>query len=149
MKDNKNIKIFCVDDDQFTLRLTEQVLKRLQYTNVSSFESGEECLAHLDESPDLVFMDYQMDGMNGVEALKAIKKHNPSIYVVMFSALENVQIVDETIDLGAFSFLRKEGDLQQMFSAIMEKIGPRVSSIQQFMSISAKSMKPVSYKLMD
>ncbi len=146
MKNQKNLKIFYVDDEPFTLRLSQGVLNNLDYTDVTIFDSGEACLAKINENPNIVFLDYQMKGMNGVEVLTEIKKRNSTIYVVMISTQDNVQIMDKTIDLGAFSFLRKEGDVNDMLTTIMEKIGPRVASIQNFLSLTSKSYRPISFK---
>ena len=142
MSTSTNLKIFCVDDELFTLQLSEQVLKNMAFHDVSIFQNGNECLAHLNENPDVVFLDYNMNGMNGLDVLKEIKKYNPSIYVVMLSAQTNKDITLESIDYGAFTFMKKEGNLRDNLTAIMEKIAPRGSAVQSFLSLTSGASKP-------
>jgi len=145
MKTVNNLKIFCVDDELFTLQLSEQVLKNLEYTDVSIFQNGSDCLAHLNENPDVVFLDYNMSGLNGLDVLKEIKKYNPSIYVVMLSAQTNKEITLETIDYGAFTFMKKEGNLHDNLASIMDKIAPRISAVQSFLSLTSNALKPTKF----
>ncbi len=149
MQATKNLKIFCVDDELFTLHLSEQVLKNLDYQDVSIFQNGSDCLAHLEENPDVVFLDYNMNGLNGLDVLKKIKKYNPSIYVVMLSAQTNKDITLETIDFGAFTFMKKEGNLQDSLSGILKRIAPRISSIQSFLSMTTAGSRVASYNRTD
>jgi len=80
--------IFLVDDDVLCLNLYSQFLKQLGYTNVHLFDNGNDCLESLDEfKPDIIFLDYNMDDLNGIDVLKQIKKFNPAINVFVISGL--------------------------------------------------------------
>lgn len=145
MSNPKNLKIFCVDDELFTLQLSQQILKNLEYHDVHVFQNGFDCLTHISENPDLVFLDYNMEGMNGIEVLKAIKKYNSSIYVVLLSADEDKNLSVEGVGSGAFTFMKKEGNLQDTLSSILERLAPRLSSIRSFLSTTGVGNKPNNF----
>ena len=90
-----DMKIFIVDDDIFCLSLYEQFLRNLGYTEMTSFNAGDDCLQHIKEQPALVFMDYNMEGMNGIEVLRKIKAFDSHIMVYIISGQENRQVATE------------------------------------------------------
>ena len=65
--------VFVVDDDPIWRTLLVNMLKEIGYQNISAFESGPSCLYHLHKEPDLVFVDYSMSEMNGIELLQQIR----------------------------------------------------------------------------
>jgi CheY-like chemotaxis protein len=91
MENQQDVKIFLVDDDAFSLNLYEQNIRNLGYTNVTIFHSGVDCLNNLDQQPEIIFLDHNMDVLTGFEVLKKIKRINPNIYVIMLSAQENMK----------------------------------------------------------
>jgi CheY-like chemotaxis protein len=102
-----SLKIFLVDDDVFCLSLYEQQLKTLGYRNVHTFSNGHECIARLNEMPDIVFLDHDMDNLGGLEVLRIIKANNPDIYVVFLSGQEDSTVIAATLKFGAFDFIVK------------------------------------------
>ena len=117
-----DLKIFIVDDDIFCLTLYNQFLKNLNYSNVTSFTGGDECLEHLGAQPNLVFLDYNMEGMNGVEVLKKIKQANPSIIVYIITGQENAKVAEEALKAGASDYVVKSSLSPDKMKAIMEKV---------------------------
>ena len=87
MKKNNKVKIFLVDDDAVTLKLMQ--IEFLQQTDfeVETYPTGEACIENLSHNPDLIVLDYHLDGiqknaMNGMQTLDKIKPfhlspHNP------------------------------------------------------------------------
>ena len=85
MKTNKKIKIFLVDDDALFLKKSE-----IEFLNHGDFEiytyaTGELCLKSIDKNPDIIILDYHLDGiqkgaMNGIDTLDKIKKVNDKIH---------------------------------------------------------------------
>ncbi len=97
MKNEKRVKLFLVDDDALFLKLLE--IEFLEYADfdIETYSTGERCLAHLSHAPDIVFLDYHLDGivdgaMNGLETLNKIKAFNPSISVVMLSSQDKIDV---------------------------------------------------------
>jgi len=117
-----DLKIFIVDDDIFCLTLYEQFLRNLGYTNVKSFNAGDDCLAELKEQPELIFLDYNMEGLNGIEVLKKIKAFNPDIMVYIITGQESSMVAVEAIKAGAIDYIVKSSLSPDKMALIMEKI---------------------------
>ena len=107
METNTELKIFVVDDDPFSLTMYEHHLRNLGYTNVTAFENGTACLNNLTKQPDLIFLDHQMEILNGVDVLKKIKRFNPNTFVVFISAQDDVQTAVNSLKYGAFDYIIK------------------------------------------
>jgi DNA-binding NtrC family response regulator len=118
----KDLSIFLVDDDLFSLQLMEFAVRSKGMERVSSFTSGSECLNALTEEPDVIFLDHQMDHVIGTEVLKAIKRFNPDIYVVFVSGQQQVEIAVESLKYGAFDYIVKDEKLTERIDAVLEKI---------------------------
>lgn len=78
--------------------------------NVKVFQTGEECIAHLDEKPDIVVMDYFLPGMNGIETMKVIKKKLPIVPVIFLSAQNEGKTVLAALKAGAEDYVVKGKD---------------------------------------
>jgi DNA-binding NtrC family response regulator len=117
-----DLKIFIVDDDIFCLTLYNQFLKNLGYSNVTSFTGGDECLNHLDAGPELIFLDYNMEGMNGIEVLKKIKSVNPNIAVYIITGKEDPAVATEAVKQGAVDYVVKSSLSPDRMKSIMEKV---------------------------
>ena len=110
-KENK-IKIFLVDDDALFLRSLE--IEFLQHADfaIETFATGELCLAHLSNNPDVVILDYFLDGivegaMNGIETLDRIKASKPSLPVVMLSSQDKIDVAVNCMHHNAFDYVVK------------------------------------------
>ncbi|OQP61869.1 histidine kinase [Niastella vici] len=117
-----DMKIFIVDDDIFCLTLYEQFLRNLGYTDMTSFNAGDECLQQIKERPALVIMDYNMEGMNGIEVLKKIKAFNSGIMVYIISGQENKQVAQEALQYGALDYVVKSSLSPERMAAIMNRV---------------------------
>src|ERR1700761_4276047 len=101
MEPQKPLTIFWVDDEPFCLDLYRQYLKNLGQSNVALFSSSTECLAHLAEHPDLIFLDHSMGPIDGLETLKKIKRTDPNALVVFISGQEEIAIAVTALKFGA------------------------------------------------
>lgn len=122
MAHHPDLKVFIVDDDIFCLTLYNQFLQNLGYTNVTSFTGGDECLDHMNASPELIFLDYNMEGLNGVEVLKEIKKSNPSVFVFIITGKEDPNVAAEAMKYGAMDYVVKSSLSPDKMKSIMQKV---------------------------
>ena len=129
-----DMKIFIVDDDIFCLTLYEQFLRNLGYSDMTSFNAGDECLHHVKEGPGLVFMDYNMEGMNGIDVLKKIKAIDPHIMVYIISGQENSLVAKEALQHGALDYVVKS-------SLSPDKMGVIMQRVEQLYTPSQKTVK--------
>jgi DNA-binding NtrC family response regulator len=100
-------RILIVDDEPFNLDLLEQELAEKGY-GVERARDGQEALDKLQTSqPDLVFLDYMMPGMNGMEVLKEIRRRGIDVPVVMITAHGTIERAVEAMKEGAYDFITK------------------------------------------
>ena len=120
-------KIFIVDDDAMLTEALSDYLTRKVLNQVSSFQTGEECLKHLSEMPDIVVLDYylnsvQKDAANGLEILQAIHKHNPNTQVIMLSNQEKYSTALKSIQSGAVQYVIKDEEAFEKIAALIQQI---------------------------
>jgi two-component system OmpR family response regulator len=110
---DKPKKIFIVDDDAMLTEALKDYLTRTTPNEIYVFSTGEECLKHLPENPDVIILDYYLntvhkDAANGMEILQVIKKHYPGIHVIMLSSQEHYAIALQTLQQGAGQYVIKD-----------------------------------------
>jgi DNA-binding NtrC family response regulator len=115
-------KIFIVDDDIFCREMYAHHIKNLGYTDIVSFDNGQDCINHLTEEPDIILLDHRMEPLDGIELLKKIKRFNPDIYIVLISGQEDMQVAINALKYGAFDYIIKGGNDVEMITAILKKI---------------------------
>ncbi len=101
-------KIMVVDDAAFMRITLKNMLERNGFEVVGEAANGAEAVKRFAElSPDIVTMDITMPQMDGVEALREIKKISPEAKVIMISAMGQETMVKEAVLSGAMGFLVK------------------------------------------
>ncbi len=122
MENQTQFKFFIVDDDIFCANVYEQYLANLNYTDITYFSNGNDCLNNLDQNPDIIFLDHNMEDLTGFEVLRKIKRYNPNIYVVMVSAQENVKTAVDALKYGAFDYIIKDFAVCDNMTRVINKI---------------------------
>ena len=106
------IKIFLVDDDALFLKSLEiDFMEHADFT-IETFATGELCMSELSKQPDVIVLDYFLDGidktaMNGIETLDKIKAFNPDIPVVMLSSQDKIEVAIDCMHHKAFDYVVK------------------------------------------
>lgn len=112
MKDDNKIKLFLVDDDAVFLKSLEiQFLHHADFA-IETFATGELCLQKLSDNPDVIILDYHLDGIyrnaiNGIETLIEIKKFNSDIPVIMLSSQDKIEVAVSCMRHKAFDYVVK------------------------------------------
>jgi len=100
--------VLVVDDDKNICKMIEIQLRKEKTYIIETASNGEACLKTIRESvPDLILMDIQMPGIDGIETLKRIRDIEPLIPVVMMSAHGTIEKAVESMKLGAYDFITK------------------------------------------
>ena len=118
------LKILVVDDHALVREGLRQVLKGLD-EQVEVLDAAD-CarafeLASMHPDLDLVLLDYQLPGMNGLQALTLFGKNHPELPVVMISGSVNPRIVRQVMQQGAVGFVAKASLSSELLS-ILERI---------------------------
>jgi DNA-binding NtrC family response regulator len=107
-------RVLFVDDE---VDFLETLIKRMQKRHVEAFgvKSGEEAVVWLRDNPaDVVVLDVRMQGMDGIQTLRAIKSEHPLLEVIMLTGHASLEIAKEGMQLGAFDYLMKPVDLDEL-----------------------------------
>ena len=112
-------KILLVDDEvPFVEAMTRRLTKR--GLDVKTAFSGEESLKFLKDTRaiDVIILDVKMPGMDGLEALREIKKDYPMVEVIMLTGHATVETAIEGMKLGAFDYLMKPCDMEVLVAKV-------------------------------
>jgi len=115
----KNIQIMSVDDTFTNLLIIEEIAKDIGF-EVISFENPLEAYEYIQNNHvDLMFVDYMMPEMNGIELLRKIKSVQPDIIPIMITAVaDDPELKKEALSLGVVDFLTKPFDMLALQSKI-------------------------------
>jgi len=108
----EKITLFLVDDDAVFLKSLEiEFLQHADFT-IKTFATGELCMASLSHNPDVIILDYYLDGidkkaMNGIETLDKIKAFNQDIPVIMLSSQDKIDVAISCMHHRAFDYVVK------------------------------------------
>jgi len=129
MNEKNKVKLFLVDDDSVFLKSLEIEFLHHADFNVETYATGELCVASLNHSPDVIILDYHLDGinkfaMNGIETLDKIKGYNPDIPIIMLSSQDKIDIAISCMHHRAFDYVVKSETafvrLQKIIKAIFK-----------------------------
>jgi signal transduction histidine kinase/CheY-like chemotaxis protein len=134
----RGMKVLVVDDNATARGIFQEMLKSFSF-EVTLAASGQEGLTELENASEsqpfeLVIMDWQMPGMDGIEASKRIKDHKdlskiPAI--IMVTAYGHEEVMQQTQAVGLEGFLLKPVSASMLFDAIMQAFGEAVPDISR------------------
>lgn len=122
MENENKLKFFIVDDDMFCASMHQQNLQNMGFSDITYFSNGADCLSNLNQNPDVVLLDHNMEGITGFEVLKKIKRYSPNIYVVMISGQETIKTAVDALKFGAFDYIIKNDAVSEKVILIVNKI---------------------------
>lgn len=112
MKKEDALKVFLVDDDALFLKSLEiEFIHNTDYI-IETFATGELCVANLSKRPDVIILDYHLNGieenaMNGIATLDKIKEFNANIPVIMLSSQDKIDVAISCMHHKAFDYVVK------------------------------------------
>jgi len=112
-------KILVVDDAKFMRMTLTNILQKANHEVVGEGKNGVEAVElYRVLQPDLVTLDITMPIMNGLEAVRIIKKEYPEAKIIICSALGQQKMVVEAIESGAVDFIVKPFDETRVVDAV-------------------------------
>jgi len=131
-------RILLVDDEK---EFVEQLSERLKLRNydVSAAYSGEEAVDKIRHFLfDVVILDVSMPGMDGIEALRAIKSARPLTEVIMLTGHGTVETAIEGMKLGAFDFLLKPTQTEDLINKIQNAYNRKAEQDERIRAAKAE-----------
>jgi len=103
-------RILIVDDEEIVIRSCQRILAAAGHA-IDAADNGLDALRLVDENPyDVVVLDIMMPKMDGLQVLQQIKERHPEVEVVMVTGLSQIQTAVQAMKLGAFDYLPKPFD---------------------------------------
>lgn len=135
MSSKNSVLIYVVEDNKVYNRLVCEQLANKNFTNVKSFESGEECIKAVKsgDKPDIVIQDYYLDDINGIEVLQAVKKLHEDAEFIFLTANDNLEIAVNSMKYGAYDYIVKDNDLA------LKKVIDKVNKILKDIMLDRKN----------
>lgn len=116
------ITVSIVEDNEKLRGTLARVLNRAEgFRCISQYPSAEDALKDLPATkPDVVLMDINLPGMNGVECVRQLKKIAPEILIIMLTVYEDTENIFEALTAGASGYLLKRTSSPELLAAIHE-----------------------------
>jgi DNA-binding NarL/FixJ family response regulator len=118
----KNIRISIVDDDERLLANLARIVNRFEGCRcVGQFASAQAALAGIPKDPpDIVLMDINMPGTNGIESVRQLKENLPNTEFIMLTVYADAENVFDSLTAGASGYLLKGATREELLLAIRQ-----------------------------
>lgn len=127
------MKVLLVDNDPLFLELSKTFLEVFHDINSDTVESAGKALEKLEEdSYDVVVADYDMPFMDGITLLRTIRDRRIDVPFILFTGIEEKEIMHSAIESGAHSYIQKTGDPRTQYSELSKQIWQIVGSSAGF-----------------
>ncbi|MBA3664705.1 MAG: response regulator [Bacteroidetes bacterium] len=103
------VSAFIVEDNSVYTYFLNESLKDEGNFNITTFENVNQCIASLDDRPDIIVLDYYLErGVTGFDAYKTIRQKYPKLPVVILSAQDDVQVAADLMEAGVYEYIEKK-----------------------------------------
>lgn len=151
-----DVRICIVEDDHVIRHAFKDILNDVKdFHVVNTYSNCEDFIHHLEfDKPNVVLMDIELPGMNGIEGIRCIKKKYPKIQIIIVTVYENDQLVFDALCAGAGGYLTKNMPPERLKAAIFEIIhggAPMSTSIARLVvaSFQRNQSTPLSKREME
>lgn len=113
-------KIVLIEDYELVRNTYKKIINSTEdFIVIGDFESCELAIPKLEElAPDVVFMDINLPGINGIEGIRIIRKQFPKIAVIVVTVNEESNYVFEALCAGAVGYITKVSGKQKIIEAL-------------------------------
>jgi DNA-binding NarL/FixJ family response regulator len=115
------IKVVLIEDEEEIRKGYEFLINSSGDFSCTGYKVAEKAIANLHaDQPEVVLMDVNLPGMNGIEATKILKEMLPSLQIMMFTIYENNENVFDALSAGASGYILKQTKPEKLLEAIKE-----------------------------
>jgi DNA-binding NtrC family response regulator len=120
--EGKNYRLLVIDDESIVGKRLHQIFTKLGYTVVAHVDPVQ-AVAEAERVPfDIVVTDLKMQGMDGLEVLRRVKKINPATRVIIITGYAEMDTADTAFSEGVFDFIPKPFRLDEIKDAILRAV---------------------------
>ncbi|HEY8933950.1 MAG TPA: response regulator transcription factor [Cyclobacteriaceae bacterium] len=115
-------RVLLVEDDQEIRNSFTLIVNSSQkFTVVNSYSNCEDAIENINrDKPEIILMDIELPGMNGIQGTKHIKDKSPHIDVIMVTVYEDSELVFEALKAGASGYITKSANYMELLTALEE-----------------------------
>jgi len=115
-------RVVIIEDHEVLLHSFAEILNSSsELTVVGTYTNCEVALEHFyNDNPDVLLIDIQLPGMNGIEGIKAYKKQNAKIHAVVISVHEGSKYIFEALCAGAVGYLTKNIEPKELINSLLQ-----------------------------
>ncbi len=114
-------KVIIIEDNENILEAFKDIIDSSNnFTVIGAFTSGEKAFSFIQkkEKPEILLVDIQLEGINGIETIKKIKKKIPKVLPVVISVHENSKYIFDALCVGAVGYLNKNTSPKELINAL-------------------------------
>ncbi len=141
-----HLKIFVVEDDEWYNRLLVHTLSLNVDYEIKSFHTAGEFLKCLQESPDIVTLDYRLPDMNGLDLLKKIKEENSEVQVILISEQNDIETVVNLLKFGVYDYIVKTNDIRERLLLTVQNIRNGIGMKREISSLRQEVHKKYLFR---
>lgn len=139
------VKIFVVEDNEWYNKLLVYTLSLNPDYEVKSFFTASDFLKCLDESPDIVTLDFRLPDATGLEVLKQIRKENDQIQVILISEQEDIGMVVTLLKMGAYDYITKSEDIKERLLNTVQNLTKGISLKKEISTLRKEVQNKYSF----
>jgi len=141
-------KILAIDDDSIIRTLLTNILTKAGYEVVTAADGESGLELAVSTNPDLVVTDFQMPGISGLEVLTELQRTQPGLPVILLTAHGDVALTIKSIQLGAYDFIEKPIQMQELLDVIRNGLDVSRQSRSLTEAISPEARKAIEDNLL-
>ena len=116
------LKIFIIEDDVIFGKSILYYLSLNPENEINLYTNGKDAIAQRYQNPDLIILDYNLPGMNGMEVMQSFHSYNKNFPIIIISAQSDIRIAVNLLKEGAFDYIVKDQELKDRLWMSMEKV---------------------------
>ncbi len=131
------LKIFLVEDDEFTSAMLKHYLSMNPDNDVEVFTTGKDCINNLTRDPDVICLDYYLPDATGEDIMQVLKKKVPDTPVIIVSGQDDIKTAVNLLKEGAYDYVVKDDNFKERLWNIInhirgrEKLNRRLTQLEQ------------------
>lgn len=140
------VKIFVVEDNEWYNKLLVYTLSLNPDYEVTGFFNARDFLNSLNESPDIVTLDYRLPDSTGLEILKRIRQENDNVRVILISEQEDIDMVVTLLKMGAYDYITKSEDIKERLLNTVQNLTKDINLKKELSTLRREVQKKYSFK---